>query len=167
MSAARATITSALLITLVTAAMGAPPGPARADDADGLLIRNRLSSKCLIARESDDSSVTQWVCDDSLDSHRWRFEGHDHNLRIINMASGKCLTAFGRDNGQLVYAADCGMENAFDDWKLVRKDGWTEIRLLESDKCLDLHADNRASGAVIQQWGCNWGHNANQMWEFA
>jgi hypothetical protein len=153
-----------LALVAATVAGGTGAVPAHADD-DSKIIINKLSQKCLTARDGNNSTVTQWDCNSGDNLQRWSLVGNDDQLRIINMATQRCLAVFGTDNAQLVYAAPCDMAGAMTTWTKNRKgDQYTELRSFDTNKCLDLHADSRANGAVIQQWGCNWGDNANQTW---
>lgn len=151
------------LAVLTATAAGSSPARAGLDD-DSQLIMNKLSQKCLTATRGGDSTVTQWGCASGDDHQRWRFLGDGNEFKIANKATGRCLTVFGEENAQLVHASPCDGDG-LNVWRKQEKGGqWVELRPAATDKCLDLHADSHADGAVIQQWGCNWGDNANQTW---
>lgn len=153
---------STVLLATSLAVTGAAP-TAAADDAR--LIVNKLSQKCLTGAFGG-STVTQAGCDSGQDLQRWELldSTEESHVRIRNLGTGYCLTVHGEENGQVVHGGDCDA-TARNVWKFQHKgDEWWELRVVSTDKCLDLHADSKADGAVIQQWGCNWGFNDNQTW---
>lgn len=175
---ARALLPFAVTASLVTAAgavaHAAPTSPAgvtgkvteqTARTVFPYQMMNRLSGKCLTPRSpADGASVTQVGCDGST-NQQWLAEIGTVGT-IVNRATGMCLTVPGADpsNGRIVTVSRCdGGPGQL--WRHVPKDGWFyEVRPFFTDKCLDLKDDNRADGAVIQQWGCNPLFNANQHW---
>jgi beta-agarase len=119
-------------------------------------IRNRLSGKCLQPWGDgvDGAVITQRTCDLDEPRQKWRID-RDGTGTIVNFGTTACLDEWNGNpaNGQLVIAWRCYAGAKGQRWRSVHKESlFYELRVESTDKCLDLAADNRNEGAVIQQW---------------
>jgi hypothetical protein len=74
--------------------------------------------------------------------------------------SGKCLTAYGYENGGLTYQWTCGAGNNIE--VIPVPGGWNVIKFLHSGKCLTVHGWQSWDNGTLDQWDCN--EQANQLW---
>ncbi|MFT3864533.1 MAG: RICIN domain-containing protein [Solirubrobacterales bacterium] len=91
--------------------------------------------------------------------------------RIISRETGKCLSLSNalheNVNGQHFLLWDCSGSPSYGDGQVFRfwpvGNGWYEITVTSSGRCLDIPGGSTANGTDLQQWDCN--HYSQQHYQ--
>ncbi|MFE4695644.1 RICIN domain-containing protein [Streptomyces sp. NPDC056738] len=124
-------------------------------------LYNMATGFCLADANADTANgaaMIQWSCSNS-DSNYWTLQAVTGGYRVINKASGKCLTpATGTALGAKVLQQPCG-DGGDQVWI---HDSWDRLRNVQSDYCLAIPSSSPNTGTEAIQWTCT--DNPNEQW---
>ncbi|MEV4513806.1 RICIN domain-containing protein [Dactylosporangium sp. NPDC049525] len=94
-----------------------------------------------------------------IDRQRWSlvrvFDVYDFTYRVEHVASGRCLTASGEDNGAPVVLADCS-DSSLQLWAMPPESNPDGLAMwnVASSRCLDIPDFSTGTGVAMQLWDC-------------
>ncbi|MFD7583009.1 RICIN domain-containing protein, partial [Kitasatospora sp. NPDC059817] len=144
----------AALAVLAVQAVGA--GPARADgpaalvDGGGYVLGSVLDGGCLgpqYAQSAAGTPVVGAACQGLL-SQRWQLHRTTDGYRLVNAASGRCLTLDG--TGRHPGTADCGTDPAAETFAISPAPGGSHT-LAAHGACLTTAGDRRQNSAADRE----------------